>query len=481
MAALAVDDRSSSLDSLHAILREQRRAFEAEGLPSLAVRRDRLSRALDLLLTHQKELCQAAAEDFGRRPEVLTRFMDVLPAVLALRQARRRVGRWMRPQRSRIALPAGAPGARAEIRAEPLGVVGIISPWNFPITLSLGPLAGVLAAGNRCMLKPSELTPAVSAVLARRVAENFQPAELAVVTGGAEVASAFAGLPFDHLLFTGSTAVGRRVMSAAAAHLVPVTLELGGKCPAIIGRSARLEQAVDRIMLGKLVNAGQMCIAPDYVCLPRASVERFIEAARAWVQAAYPAGAASADLTNVINPSHAQRLEALMADARAHGARIVPLMEGRGDSSDHTPVPALVLDANDSMRIMQEEIFGPLLPLRPYERIEEALAEIRARPHPLALYYFGHDPGETRHVLEHSQSGGVTVNDVATHFLADELPFGGIGASGMGAYHGEHGFRRFSHARAVFYQTRLDVVGWVGLRPPYGRRIRRALDWLLRR
>jgi coniferyl-aldehyde dehydrogenase len=477
MAAVAP---SALEDSLHERLAAQRRAFEADGFPALEVRRDRLSRALDLLLTHQRELCEAAAQDFGQRPEVITRLMDVLPAALALKQARRRVARWMRPQRARIGLPAGAPGARAEIRREPLGVVGIISPWNFPITLSFGPLAGALAAGNRCLLKPSELTPGVSAVLARRIGEYFDAAELAVVTGGPQVASAFAALPFDHLLFTGSTAIGRRVMSAAAENLVPVTLELGGKCPAILGRSARLEQAVDRILLSKLANAGQMCIAPDYVCLPRASLEEFVAAARGWVRRAYPDGAASPDLTALINPAHAQRIEALVADARAGGAKLVPLMEDAG-ASGRLPVPMLVLDTHEQMRIMQEEIFGPLLPLRPYERIEEALAEISSRPRPLALYYFGSDRGETRFVLEHSHSGGVTVNDVAMHFLAEELPFGGVGASGMGAYHGEHGFERFSHARAVFYQTRLDVAGWVGLRPPYGPRIGRALDWLLRR
>ena len=472
--------RSPLEDSLHERLAAQRRDFEADGFPALEVRRDRLSRALDLLLTHQKELCEAAAQDFGQRPEVITRLMDVLPAALALKKARRRVARWMRPQRARIGLPAGAPGARAEIRREPLGVVGIISPWNFPITLSFGPLAGVLAAGNRCLLKPSELTPRVSAVLARRIGECFDAVELAVVTGGPEVASVFAALPFDHLLFTGSTAIGRRVMSAAAGNLVPVTLELGGKCPAIIGRSARLEQAVDRILLSKLANAGQMCIAPDYVCLPRASLEEFVAAARSWVRRAYPGGAVNPDLTALINASHAQRIESLLADACARGAKLVPLMEDAG-ASGRLPVPMLLLDTNEQMRIMQEEIFGPLLPLRPYERIEEALAEINSRPRPLALYYFGSDRGETRFVLEHSHSGGVTVNDVAMHFLAEDLPFGGVGASGMGAYHGEHGFERFSHARAVFYQTRLDVAGWVGLRPPYGPRIGRALDWLLRR
>lgn len=392
------------------------------------------------------------------------------------------VGRWMRPQRRRLALPAGAPGARGEIVYQPLGVVGVISPWNFPITLTLGPLAGILSAGNRCLIKPSELTPAVSALLQGLMAKYFDPREVAVVTGHEEVAQAFAQLPFDHLLFTGSTSVGRRVMAAAAANLVPVTLELGGKSPVIVGRSAHIPKVVDRILLGKLANAGQMCIAPDYVYLSRHLVEAFVDAARAWVASAYPGFPANADYTSMVSSRHARRMEELLADAVRKGAQIVSLAAEGGTDSAATRFigPALILGATDEMRIMQEEIFGPLLPLRPYEHIDEAIADVNSRPRPLALYYFGSDRAEERRVLDHTTSGGVTVNDVATHFLAEELPFGGVGASGMGSYHGEHGFRRFSHARAVFRQTRFDVAGLVGLRPPYGPRLERALSWLIR-
>ena len=472
-----------TLPEARALLEAQRTAFRAEGVVSARVRMDRLERALDLLVTHQVAFCEAAALDFGQRAASLTRFMDILPAVLALKHARRHVRRWMRPRRQSVGLPAGAPGTRAEIAYQPLGVVGVISPWNFPLTLTFGPLADILAAGNRCLIKPSELTPGVSSLIAGLVGKYFDAQEAAVVTGDAQVAEGFASLPFDHLLFTGSTAIGRRVMAAAAQNLVPVTLELGGKCPTLIGRSAHFARAVDRIMLCKLANAGQMCIAPDYVYVPSESLESFVQAARAWLDRVYPGFPANLDYTSIISGRHAARLEALAADAVAKGARLVPL----APSSDARAAPArliaptLVLDATDDMQVMQEEIFGPLLPVRPYKRIEDPVAEINSRPRPLAIYYFGEDRAEKDWMLAHTTSGGVTVNDIAMHFLAQELPFGGVGASGMGSYHGEHGFMRFSHARAVFHQTRLDVAGLVGLRPPYGARVQRVLKLLIRR
>lgn len=466
-----------------ALLETQRVAFRAEGIVSARVRMDRLDRALDLLVTHQAEICDAIGGDFTRRPATLTRFADVLPSVLALKHARRHLRGWMRPQRQHVSLPAGAPGVRAEIEHQPLGVVGVISPWNFPITLTFGPLAGILAAGNRCLIKPSELTPAVSALMQQLMRKYFDSREVAVVTGDAGVAEAFSRLPFDHLLFTGSTSVGRRVMAAAAENLVPVTLELGGKCPVLIGRSADLKRAVDRILLGKLGNAGQMCIAPDYLCVPGELLDGFVEQARSWVERAYPATLTNPDYTSMVSARHAERMRALLADAVAKGARVVAL-DPHGDmgaASARVISPALILDATDEMRVMQEEIFGPLLPLRTYRRIEESIAEVNSRPRPLALYYFGTDRAEMQRVLAHTICGGVTVNDIAMHFMAHELPFGGVGASGMGAYHGQHGFLRFSHARAVFHQTRLDVAGLAGLRPPYGTRAERVLKWLIRR
>jgi coniferyl-aldehyde dehydrogenase len=471
----------SETNQAESLLNAQRAAFRAEGVVGARVRRDRLERAIKLLVTHEQAICQAHSADFGRRPEALTRFVDILPALSSLKHARRSLGRWMRSRRKHVGLPAGAPGVRAEIEHQPLGVIGVISPWNFPITLTFGPLAGILAAGNRCLIKPSELTPTVSALLKRLISEYFDPSEVAVVTGGPEVAEAFSRLPFDHLVFTGSTAVGRRVMAAAAAHLVPVTLELGGKCPVLVGRSADFGRAVDRILIGKLNNAGQVCIAPDYVFVPRESCTAFVAQARAWVARAYPGIAGSPDYTAMISERHAGRMRELLADAAIKGATLVPLAPpGESPDSGRLVCPVLLLEVTDEMRVMREEIFGPLLIVRTYDRLEAAVDDINSRPKPLALYYFGKDRREMRWVLAHTTSGGVTVNDIAVHFLADELPFGGVGESGMGAYHGESGFLRFSHARAVFRQTWLDVAGLVGFRPPYGARARRALRFLIR-
>jgi coniferyl-aldehyde dehydrogenase len=474
-------DPVNELPDARQLLERQQTAFRAEAGADARVRRDRLKRALALLVDHQVEICEALAQDFGRRSATLTRFVDILPAISSLKYARAHVSRWMRPRRQRIGLPIGAPGVRAEIVPQPMGVVGLISPWNFPITLTFGPLAGILAAGNRCLIKPSELAPATSALLAACVAEYFDLTEVAVVTGGGEVAEAFSRLAFDHLMFTGSTSIGRRVMAAAAEHLVPVTLELGGKCPVLIGRSAPLGRTVDRILLGKLTNTGQMCIAPDYVLLPEEMLELFVREATAWMDRTYPGGVSNPDYTGLVSERHVERLRSLLADAAARGARVVSLGTGTdGRAHGRFVAPALILDATDDMRVMQEEIFGPILPVRTYREIAAAVAQVNARPKPLALYYFGQDRGEMQWVLAHTVSGGATVNDVAVHFLAEEMPFGGVGASGMGAYHGEHGFWRFSHARAIFRQTRLDVHGLVGLRPPYGRRAERVLKWLIR-
>jgi coniferyl-aldehyde dehydrogenase len=474
--------RSESAADLEGLLAVQREAQMRLADPPARLRIDRIDRCIDLLVAHQQKLCRAVAHDFGQRPAAVTRSMDILPSVLALKHARSNVRSWMRPERRGLHVPLLLPGTAARIQYQPLGVVGIISPWNFPIGLCFGPLAGVLAAGNRCLIKPSELTPETSALIQRLIAASFDASELAVVTGGPETAAHFAALPFDHLLFTGSTAVGRRVMSAAAEHLVPVTLELGGKCPVVIGRSARIPAAVDRILIGKLANAGQVCLAPDHVYVPRSSLDEFVARACQWAAQAYPGLPGNSDYTSIVNEQHCLRLNALLKDAQAKGARVVPL----GTTADSRArdlrlfTPAIVLDAGDDTRIMQEEIFGPLLPVRPYDEIDEAIANISTRPRPLALYYFGRDRAEQARVLANTLSGGVTVNDVTMHYLAADLPFGGVGASGMGAYHGEHGFRRFSHARAVLRQSRFDFASFSGLRPPYGLRLASSLRWLIR-
>jgi coniferyl-aldehyde dehydrogenase len=469
------------MNDMNELLALQRKAFAADPDPSARVRIDRLNRAIDLLLAHQHEICEAAQADYGRRPALVTRTADIFPAVLALKYARSHLKSWMRPKRRRIGLPMSVPGMRATIQYQPLGVIGVISPWNFPVNLSFGPLAGVLAAGNRCLLKPSEITPTVSAVMQKLVQGAFDPAEFSVITGDAQVAAAFSRLVFDHLLFTGSSTVGKRVMAAAAENLVPVTLELGGKCPVILGGSANLAAAVDRILIGKHINSGQMCIAPDFVYLPRASVDAFVSEAKRWAQSAFTHWPNAGDSTNLVDDRQAQRVGDMILEALKAGARIVELTSAQESNGTRLVAPKLVIGGNDSIRVMREEIFAPLLPLRPYDRIEEVIAELRASPRPLALYYFGDDSTEQRRLLSHTHSGGVTINDVASHFLIEALPFGGIGASGMGAYHGEHGFYRFSHARAVLKQSRLNVNGLLGLRPPYGPRLERSLKLLLRR
>jgi coniferyl-aldehyde dehydrogenase len=375
------------------LLERQRKAFIAEGPVTARVRLDRLTRALDLLITHQQRLCDAIAADYGQRPPAVTLVMDVYPAVQGLRHARRSLQRWMRPRRVSTGLPLGVPGTRSEILYQPLGVVGIISPWNFPVALSFGPLAAALAAGNRCLVKPSEITAATTALMQELIASYFDPSEVAVVSGGPEVAASFSRLPFDHLMFTGSTEVGRRVMEAAARNLVPVTLELGGKCPAIVGRSADLARAVDRILLGKLANAGQVCLAPDHVLLPRERLEAFVREAQCWIRRAYPAGTAAADYTNLISTRHAARARELLADAVAKGGRTVMLDEPGVTAGEerHIP-PTLILEPGESMRIMQEEIFAPILPVIAYDRIEEPIHEISRRARPPGALLFGQRP-----------------------------------------------------------------------------------------
>jgi coniferyl-aldehyde dehydrogenase len=469
-------------ERLERTLAGQRTAFLSERGASAAARIDRLERAARLLVDHEQDFVDAVAADFGQRPAALTRFTDILPAVRALQHARKHVRRWMRPQRCVPELPFRLAGVRAEILHQALGVVGLISPWNFPVNLTFCPLAGALAAGNRCMIKPSEITPRTSALMQRLVASAFDVSEVSVITGDAQVAARFARLPFDHLVFTGSTAVGKQVMAAAAEHLVPVTLELGGKCPTVIGRSADLGRAVDRILLGKLANAGQMCLAPDHVYVSADMLHAFVEQARRWMDRVYPDLASNRDYTSLISDRHADRVAALIADARAKGAEVIELGAASGPVSPRRlSPPALIVGVSDDMRVMQEEIFAPLLPLKSYTHLDEVISDINRRPRPLALYYFGTDRDEERKLLAGTTSGGVTINDVAMHVLLEELPFGGVGASGTGAYHGEHGFRRFSHARAVYRQPGLDVAGLLGLRPPYGSRIERVLGLLIRR
>jgi acyl-CoA reductase-like NAD-dependent aldehyde dehydrogenase len=461
---------------LTAILQRLRDAQARDPLPSWNVRADRLRRLARMLREQRSAFAGAIDADFGQRPAEETELLELFPSLSATRHALRHGKRWMRARRAPTAL-AFLPG-RNRLLPQPRGVVGIVVPWNYPLFLAVGPLVDALVAGNRAMVKMSEFTPRFSALFAEQVARHFADDEVAVVTGDAAVAQAFTTLAFDHLLFTGSTAVGHQVMRTASAQLTPVTLELGGKSPAIIGPGADLAQAVERILVGKLVNAGQTCIAPDYVLLPRARVDEFIAAARTALARLYPDLARNRQYTSLISDRHFARMKALLDAAGAAGARIEPLDDAPVDPARRLFPPQLLLDVPDQAAVMREEIFGPLLPLVACDSIDQAIDYVNARPHPLALYLFERDRQTIDAVLARTRAGGVTVNDTLYHIAQHGLPFGGVGTSGMGGYHGKAGFETFSHLKPVFAQSRWNGAGL--LRPPYGSRFRRLLELLLR-
>ncbi|HET7267524.1 MAG TPA: coniferyl aldehyde dehydrogenase [Oleiagrimonas sp.] len=473
-----MDTSTTIADQLAATLQRQRDAHKRQPYPDWATRAARLRALRALLVEHETAICAAINEDFGCRPAEETRLLELFPARDGIAHALRHGRRWMRPHRrfaSRWFVPA-----RTELLAQPLGVIGIIVPWNYPLYLAVGPIIDALTAGNRVMVKMSEHTPHFSALFADLAQHHFPDGEVSVVNGDADMARAFSALPFDHLLFTGSTTIGRQVMRAAAENLVPVTLELGGKSPAIIAPDADFERAVERIVYGKCVNAGQTCIAPDYVLLPRARMDEFIRIARASFARMYPDFTQSNDYASIITEAQHQRLRELQGDAVAHGASVHSLGSA-DDGSTAIPrrlPPTLLTDVDIDSRVMQEEIFGPLLSLIPCDDIGQALDFIDARPHPLSLYLFTRDKALKRNVLERHLAGGVTVNDTLYHIAQHGLPFGGVGASGMGAYHGEYGFRTFSKMKPVFHQSRLNGAGL--LSPPYDARFQRVMKWLLR-
>ena len=445
--------------------------------PAYAERRALLA-ALDRLVRENVDaFCDAIAADFGGRSAHETRLLEVFPALEAIRHARRHLRGWMRPQKRSTGLWF-LPG-RSRVHYQPLGIVGIVVPWNYPLYLAVGPLVSALAAGNRALVKMSEAAPGTGALFERLVAERFDPAMLAVVNGGPEVARDFVALPFDHLLFTGSTEVGRHVMRAAAENLTPVTLELGGKSPAIVGRSIPVEEAADKIAFGKCLNAGQTCIAPDYALVPEERVDAFVRAAVATIARLYPTLRDNPDYSAIVNARQHARLEGYLEDAASKGARVIEVNPAGEDlSGTRKLAPRLVTGATDAMRVLREEIFGPILPVIPYRTLDEALAFVNARPRPLALYVFDRDAQAVERVLSETTSGGVTVNETLLHVAQDDLPFGGVGASGMGEYHGRAGFETFSKRKAVFRQSR-----WSGLRllrPPYGKRFESLVKLLLR-
>ncbi|WP_311065181.1 aldehyde dehydrogenase family protein [Halomonas sp. DWK9] len=433
------------------ILQAQRQAAGQAPFPTLAVRRERLARLASMTKRHQSSIVRAIQLDFGHRSEVEIRLAETTALLHAISHARRHLWHWMRPRREGV--PWRLWPARAKVVAQPLGVIGVMAPWNYPWALSLMPVVDALAAGNTVMLKPSEQAPHTSALLAKLAPQYFTEEELSVVQGGADVAKAFSELPFDHLVFTGSTAIGRQVATAAAANLTPVTLELGGKSPALVAGDADIESAAKAIIFGKAFNAGQTCIAPDYVLVESRHLDALTHALERAIRSQRPD---AKEATGYVNEAHKARIERLLNEARDQGCRVM-------DQGPHAP--ALVIDPHQGLAVMQEEIFGRILPVISVKHTEDAIRFINARPHPLALYAFTYQK-TLQETLRHStRSGALVFNDTLLQHAVPSLPFGGVGESGSGAYHGRHGFERFSHLRAVFYQSKQSHSHW--LRPPY--------------
>lgn len=459
------------------ILDKQKAAHIREGAPSAEMRIDRIDRCIRQLIKYKDQIGEAMAADFGHRSKDQTAFTDVVSSLGPLKHSKKHVAKWMKPQKRSVEFPLSLLGSKARIDFQPKGSVGIISPWNFPVQLTFAPLANILAAGNRAMIKPSEFTEETSALMKQMIEEVFSEEEIAVVTGGPDVGGAFSALPFDHMIFTGATSIAHHVMRAAADNLVPLTLELGGKSPVIMGRSADMEKTATRIMNGKALNAGQICLAPDYVFTPEESVGAFVDASQKAIAKMFPSGLKdNDDYTSVINQRHYDRLQGYLEDAKSKGAEIVeinPQDENFSQQPHHKIPPTLVLNPTDDMAIMKDEIFGPLLPVKTYKNVDDAVAYVNAHDRPLGLYYFGSDKAEEEKVLSQTTSGGVTVNDVIFHVAQEDLPFGGVGPSGMGSYHGYDGFLEFSHKKSVYTQTGNEILAM--FRPPYSDNFRKQL------
>jgi coniferyl-aldehyde dehydrogenase len=481
MSAAEARSVQANLDpgvELRRVLDLQRQAHLKDGPPTVEKRIEWLDRAINLLVGHKEAIAEALREDFGHRSVHATLLTDVSGSIAPLKFAKENLRRWMRREKRKVTPSIlGLLGARAYVEYQPKGVVGIISPWNFPVNLTFTPLAGVFAAGNRAMIKPSEFTPRTAELMQRMFKSSYDETEVGVCVGGPEVGGAFAKLPFDHLLFTGATSIAYHVMRAAAENLVPTTLELGGKSPVIVGRTAEMALTAKRVMMGKTLNAGQICLAPDYMLVPQEKARDFVAEADNAVRAMYPTLKDNPDYTSVINQRHFERLTGYIEDARAKGAEIIELNPAREDFRQqpfHKIPPTIVLNPTDDMTIMKDEIFGPLLPVKTYSHLDEAVEYVNSHARPLGLYYFGSDSAEEERVLRRTTSGGVTINDVVMHVSMEDLPFGGVGPSGMGAYHGVDGFRTFSHAKAVFKQAGRDLTAM--MRPPYGAGIQKMLN-----
>jgi coniferyl-aldehyde dehydrogenase len=458
---------------MQAVLEAQRSAYLEEGEVSAETRIDRLNRGIDIQIKYQEKLVEALNSDFSCRCREVSLLTDVGAGIAPMKHAVKHLRKWMKPQKRPTIFPLNLLGGRSRIEYQPLGVVGVIAPWNFPVNMVFAPMAGVLAAGNRAMIKPSEFTPATSDVLAEMISEAYDPSEVALFTGGPEVGQAFSGLAFDHMIFTGATSIARHIMAAASRNLVPVTLELGGKSPVIVSRSADIDKSVGRIMAGKTLNAGQICLAPDYLLVPEEKLHEVIDAAHRAVADMYPSILENPQYTSVINERHYQRLTGYLAEAEERGQKTIAINPAGEDFSQQQGTlkipPTLIPEPADDLTVMEEELFGPLLPIRTYRDFEEPISYINSKPRPLAAYNFGEDKREEQAMIKRTTSGGVCVNDVIMHIAQEDLPFGGVGPSGMGAYHGIEGFQTFSHAKSIYRQTNFNVAKLGGMLPPYGK------------
>ena len=465
----------SIIAEMKKVLELQKQLHIQEGPPSLQLRKDRLERCIAMIKKYQEKIISSLQEDFGNRDPVMSMATEVASAIGPLEYAKKHVSKWMKPEKRRAEIAPLGPllglmGASAKIQYQPLGTIGCISPWNFPVNLVMAPLGGILAAGNRAMIKPSEHTPSTSNVTKKMFEEFFNQEEIAVFTGDPEVGAAFSSLPFDHLIFTGGTAIAKHVMKAASENLVPLTLELGGKSPVVVGKNSDISSAAIRVMQGKTMNAGQICLAPDYALVPKEKLDEFVKESVNAVSTMYPSLKDNDDYTSIINEKHFERIQSYLDDAKDKGAELVEINPSDEDFSQqpHYKIPpTLVLNPSEDMKLMQEEIFGPVLPIISYEKVEESVDFINMKERPLGLYYFGNDKKEQEFVLKNTTSGGVTVNDVISHVTMETLPFGGVGSSGMGSYHGYDGFKEFSHAKSIYKQTRINLNKLAGLVPPY--------------
>lgn len=454
-------------------LDEIKAAYAAEPNPTLEVRLERIGRIQKMLEANEEKLCKALVADFGVRHPIETRLAEFQMVYQACKYTRKHLKGWMKP--AQMETPSYMGSSEAWLENQSLGVVGIMSPWNYPVQLALVPAIAAFAAGNRVWLKPSERSSRTSGFLAGLIQEYFHPSEFCVTTGGSDVAEQFSALPFAHLLFTGSEVIGKKVMRAAAENLTPVTLELGGKTPAIVDASAKLEEAASAIIYGKLLNSGQTCIAPDYVLLEASYQAEFIQALQTAAQTQF---SNPEELTGPIDDAQLQYWQHLVSDAIDRGAKVIPLLNNPAAGARRFE-PVVLIDIPQDARVLHEEIFGPILPIINVANPAAAIAYVNSRPNPLALYWFGKDKNNMQQVLEQTRSGGVTINDVFLHATVDSLPFGGVGASGMGSYHGKAGFDTFSHQKPI-----LQVRGLLGTnflkgtkpaRPPYGKQVERLL------